>query len=128
MQGIRKELRTLVLYCCIGICGVCTDMALFMLLTYIGIAYLLANCFGVCSGIVLNFFLNAHFNFRKTDKRLIRFLKFFSVGMIGLLISSLCLYVFITLMHFESSCAKLISIFIVTCFQFVSNRLITFGN
>lgn len=128
MQRLKKELRYLVLYCCIGVCGVCVDVVLFMLLTYVGVAYLLANCFSVCSGIVLNFFLNAHFNFHKTDKRLNRFLKFFSVGMIGLLISSLCLYIFVEQMRFESNCAKLISIFIVTCFQFVSNRFITFSS
>lgn len=124
--SVVRELRYLIVYCCIGFCGVGVDMLLFYMLCGGGLPYMLANCLSVCSGIIVNFTLNSLFNFRKSDYLLTRFLKFFSVGLIGLGLSSLALYLFIEYWAFHPVLAKVVTIGLVTAFQFISNRLITF--
>lgn len=88
----RKD-ASFIKYILIGFTGLSLDMLSFMFMVYIlNINHLIANPIGMCIGIINNFFLNAYFNFKKTDKILIRLIKFFSIGVFGIFVSELIIY------------------------------------
>ena len=63
------------------------------LVRVIGMNYLLANCISVVVGITTSFTLNRKYNFKVTDRTFRRFAIFFTVGICGMLLSNLILYV-----------------------------------
>lgn len=114
-------------YAMIGGVGVTLDMGLFVALTrWLLWPYLLANAAGVVVGITNNFFLNAYFNFRTTDRLWQRYASFFTVGLFGLLLSSFCLYVFIDFALLGIVTAKALTIVLVAVTQYCLNKNITF--
>lgn len=114
-------------YAMVGVTGVVVDFTLFYILTeIIGINYLIANIASVCAGITNNFIWNMHFTFKKTDQMLIRFVKFFSVGLIGLGVSSGILYVLVDVLTTPTMIAKAITLIIITLLQYNLNRNIAF--
>lgn len=114
-------------YCIIGATGVLIDVSIFYILNkIIGVFYQYANIISVSCGITNNFFLNAYFNFKITDKLLIRFIKFYSIGIFGLLLSALLLFIFIEKLNFEVLQTKVIVVFIVAIIQFLLNKNISF--
>ncbi len=123
---LKKEVRHLLVYCCIGFCGAGVDFLFYCILLNCGVHYLVANAVSVLSGITLNFFLNAFLNFRITDHVWARFLSFSSIGLFGFLISSACLYTSVEIFSCDRVIAKIITIGIVVVIQFSLNRLITF--
>ena len=88
--------------------------------------YQVANIFSVTIGITNNFFLNAYFNFKVKDKLFNRFIKFYSIGLIGLGISAGILYVLIEMFNFHELASKAIVIVVVSILQFNLNKYITF--
>ncbi len=123
---IKKEFRHLVLYGIIGLCGATLDFLIYCFLTSQGVFYQYANLTSVSCGIILNFFLNAKFNFRTETKKINRFLCFYSVGMGGWFLSAALLYAGIELVHLSEIVTKLLSIVVVTSSQFILNRTVTF--
>ncbi len=123
----RQRIREFLLYCIIGCSGVFLDFLIFTILcTGFEWHYQLANAIGVTCGICNNFFLNAIFNFKRTDRLFLRFLSFYGVGLTGLAISAALLWLFIDRFSFPVIISKLMIIFIVTLVQFTLNKLITF--
>lgn len=119
--------RELILYCIIGCSGVAIDYIVFAILTNCtGIHYQIANAISVSMGICNNFMWNAHLNFKVKDRMLLRFCSFYMVGLIGLGISAVLLYLFIEVMAWNVLFSKLGIIFIVTVVQFLLNKFVTF--
>lgn len=117
----KKKFKFFIKYCFIGFAGVFLDLIVFYLLNKkLGVYYQIANIISVSCGITNNFFLNAKYNFKVTDKLFKRFLTFFAIGIIGLLLSSLLLYIFIERFHVEVLLTKVIVIFIVAVTQFLN--------
>ena len=54
----------------------------------------IANPIAMSVGIINNFFINAFVNFKKTDRLLIRFFSFYSVGIVGILVGNTFLWFF----------------------------------
>lgn len=88
---------------------------------------LISNFIGVNIGIAMSFLLNTFFNFKKTTNLKKRAISFFAVGYTGLLLSMLIMYVGVDLLKFHDLYVKLGSVVIVAAFQFVLNKLITYG-
>ena len=86
-----------------------------------------ANFIGINLGITISFILNTFTNFKKTDKLAKRAVSFYSVGYIGLLLSMFMLYVGLKVMHINDMAVKITSVFIIALFQFILNKIITFG-
>ena len=127
-RKLYNKYRELIKYCIIGCSGALLDFVVYTIfIKAFGMNYLLANALSVTAGITNNFFLNAYLNFKVTDKLFNRFISFYLVGMLGLLISEVLLYLFVDIMKINSLIAKIITIFIITIVQFVLNKTITFN-
>jgi putative flippase GtrA len=77
---VKKALlpqKQFLLYCVIGASGVALDFGVYSLLLKAGaFDYQAANAVGYASGTLLSFILNARFNFRVTDKIVLRLASF----------------------------------------------------
>ena len=123
-----SRFRNLILYGIIG--GFCAslDFAIYTLLCHYDLVpFLWANVISIHTGIICSFILNRTFNFKIKDKTPQRFLSFYVVGLVGLVISEGMLYVMVTLGGWNELVCKLISIVIVALIQFVLNKYITFN-
>ena len=127
IKKICSRNRNLIIYCMIGVSGVILDFIVFYLLSIkLKIFYQYANIISVSVGITNNFILNAFLNFKVKDNLIKRFFSFYVVGVIGILISSLLLYIFIDLAKYSILSTKIFTIFIVTIIQYNLNRLVSF--
>ncbi len=128
VKELYFRFRNLILYGIIG--GFCAtlDFGVYTALCQFDIMpYLWANIISIHVGIFTSFLLNRSFNFKVKDKTTKRFLSFYTVGLTGLGISELMLYLMVTLGGMNELVCKLISIVVVALIQFVLNKFITFS-
>lgn len=119
--------RQLLQYALIGITGVTWDLLTFILLTkYLLLPYLVANAVSVSLGIANNFFLNAFYNFRVRDRLMVRFLRFYSIGLFGLGLSTGLLFLLVQVLAAGPLAAKMLTVVFVALVQFYLNKTITF--
>lgn len=119
--------RNLILYGLIG--GFCAalDFGVYTLLCHFEVLpYLWANVVSTHVGIFTSFMLNRSFNFKVKDKTPQRFLSFYAVGLTGLGMSSLMLWLMVDKASWDELICKLITIVIVSLMQFILNKYITF--
>ena len=122
-----KRFRNLILYGIIGAFCATLDFAIYTLLCHFEILpYLWANVISIHVGIFTSFFLNRHFNFKVKDKTPQRFISFYAVGLTGLGISSLLLYLMVDIALWNELICKLITIVMVALVQFFLNKYVTF--
>ena len=88
--------------------------------------YIMSNCVSVLGGITLSFLLNRNFNFKVKDKTRQRFIMFLTVGLCGLMLSNMILWVCVELLHVEKLLSKTLSIVMVVFLQFLLNKYLTF--
>ena len=127
IANLYNKFRNLILYGLIG--GFCAalDFGVYTLLCQFDILpYLWANVVSIHVGIFTSFILNRQFNFKVKNKTALRFMSFYIVGLIGLGISELMLYLMVTVGGMNELVCKLISIVVVALIQFVLNKYITF--
>jgi putative flippase GtrA len=122
-----RNRRTFILYCIIGATGVTIDYGSFLLMVnWLGANYLVANVFSTSLGIVNNFLLNRMFNFKMQDRFWRRFASFYAIGLLGLGVSTILLYIMVGLFHLGPDYAKLATLAVVVILQYNLNRLISF--
>lgn len=127
LRTVYSKFRNLILYGIIGSFTSALDFVVFTMLSkYIGIHYIVANCISVLLGITTSFLLNRSLNFKVKDKTGKRFIIFLTVGLCGLVLSNLILYVGINLLDGDELIVKLASIVLVVGFQFLLNKFVTF--
>ena len=127
MKKVYSRFRHLILYGLIG--GFCAalDFGVYLVLCYWDIMpYLWANIISIHIGIFTSFVLNRSLNFKIKDKVTTRFLSFYVVGLVGLGISELMLYMMVMKGGWNEIVCKLISIIVVALMQFLMNKYITF--
>lgn len=127
LSVLYGRFRNLILYGIIG--GFCAalDFGIYTILCYFDIIpYLWANVISIHAGIFTSFVLNRSINFKVKDKTAVRFVSFYSVGLAGLGISELMLYLMVTIGGLNEVLCKLLSIVVVALVQFVLNKYITF--
>ena len=119
--------QNFLLYAIIG--GFCAalDFGVYSALCFI-LPYLWANVISTHCGIFCSFLLNRQYNFKVKDKTIKRFFSFYTVGLLGLGISSLLLYILVDIAHFNELICNLLTIVIVAIIQFLLNKFITFKN
>ena len=127
IKTIYGKFRHLILYGIIGSFTSTLDFLVFTALTrLVGINYLVANCISVLVGITTSFCLDRTYNFKVSDKTAQRFGIFLTVGLTGLLMSNVILWVGIEKLHGDETITKLASIVLVVFFQFLFNKFVTF--
>ncbi len=127
VSGLYRRFRNLILYGIIGAVCATLDFVIYTLLCHFDILpYLWANIVSVHIGIFTSFILNRQLNFKIKDKTSLRFLSFYLVGLTGLGISTLMLYIMVDLASWNEIVCKLITIVVVALIQFILNKYITF--
>ncbi len=124
--GKYPIIREAFLYGIIGLSSSTLDSLTFILLRHLGLNLFLSNFIGINVGITLSFLCNTFINFKQKDNLLKKCISFFSIGYVGLCISMLIMYVFVTILKWNEIVVKLGSIVIVAIIQFILNKLITF--
>jgi vancomycin permeability regulator SanA len=128
-RAIFAQYRSFFLYALIGVSGATIDYVGFLTFHFIfGLDLLVSNAVSVSLGITNNFLLNAFLNFRRKDGLLRRFVLFYSVGVLGLGISSFLLKVGVDWMEWNVSVVKFFSIFFVVLVQYNLNKVLAFGS
>ncbi|MGW3466943.1 GtrA family protein [Saccharopolyspora sp. NPDC000995] len=120
--------RSLLRYAVIGASGVLLDYLLFLLLfNAVGLHEQLANAISTTAGITNNFVLNTLFNFRKRDRILLRFLRFYAIGVAGIAWANVALQVFSGWLGIDPNLVKAGSLPVVLIFQYSINKKWSFG-
>lgn len=121
--------RTFLLYCIIGASGALIDLILFLVLyKAFGVDPFIANFFSVSAGIINNFFLNRSFNFKKHDHLWKRLGLFYVIGLLGLALSELLLFVLHERAGLDAGLSKAASIPLVVIAQFLLNKTLSFSD
>ena len=127
LKTIYKRFRNLILYGMIGCLSSGLDFLIYSLLVQAaGIQYLLANCISVMVGITTSFTLNRNYNFKVKDNTPKRFVIFLAVGLSGMMLSNLILYLCIDIFGMNKITSKFLSVVLVVFFQFLLNKYVTF--
>lgn len=127
--ALFNRFRNLILYGIIG--GFCAflDFCIYILLCHFEVLpYLWANVISTHIGIITSFFLNRSLNFKVKDKVPQRFLSFYLVGLTGLGLSSLMLWLMVDMAAWNEVVGKLITIVFVALVQYTLNKYVTFKN
>jgi putative flippase GtrA len=126
IKPLWQKYRHIILYGIIG--GFCAglDFSIYTILCFLSTNYLIANVISVHCGILSSFFLNRHFNFKRKDKTWNRLLSFYVIGLLGLGLSSLILYIVVDIYDLNKIYSKLATVVLVALLQFVLNKHITF--
>lgn len=125
-KSVRNVLPRFLPYVIIGSASAGFDVLVFTVMTAAFPSHIIAcNAISTHCGILLSFILNSKYNFEKTDNLAKRFACFYSVGLCGMILSSIIILIgnYFGIHHVIS---KISSIFFVTVFQFLMNALVTF--
>ena len=120
--------RLFVRYALIGVTGVGLDVLSYILFLKLGIAPVIATVLSTSVGITNNFLLNYFFNFKSRDRMLVRYIKFYSVGLTGICITAALVFILHDILGLGPLVAKLITIPPVVIIQFLLNRYISFSD
>ena len=127
LKTIYDKFHYLILYGIIGMFSAGLDFVIYtLLIKFVGLHYLIANGISVLAGISTSFYLNRNYNFKVKDHVKRRFIMFLIVGLCGLLMSAIILYICIDLLKIDELISKVLSIVLVVFFQFLVNRYLTF--
>ena len=127
LKELYNKFRNLILYGIIGAFSAGLDFGIYSGLCYWDIMpYLLANIISIHVGMFTSFVLNRSINFKVKDKVKMRFLSFYTVGLVGLGISTLMLWLMVDMAHWNEIVCKLVTIVVVALVQFLLNKHITF--
>lgn len=125
--NLYSRFRNLILYGIIGAFCAGLDFGIYTALCFWDIMpYLWANIISIHVGIFTSFVLNRSINFKVKDKVKTRFISFYTVGLVGLGISTLMLWLMVDMAHLNEIVCKLITIVVVALVQFLLNKHITF--
>ncbi|MER6954945.1 MULTISPECIES: GtrA family protein [unclassified Streptomyces] len=131
LEGTRtrtRDLRQLITYALVGGSGVLLDMGAFLLLYNVaGMHEQVANVLSTSLGITNNFILNALFTFDKRDRLLMRYLRFYAVGLTGIALTFVLFAVFSRGLDIDPNLVKAGSLPLVLALQFVLNRKWSFA-
>ena len=127
VKTLYQKFHHLVLYGIIGSFSSGLDFLIYTLLVQlVGLQYLVANCISVIAGISTSFYLNRNYNFKVKDHTKRRFSIFLTVGLCGLVMSNMILYLCIDELRMDKLISKFLSIVLVVFFQFLVNKYLTF--
>lgn len=125
--SLFKKYKSFIIYSFIGVEGLFVEFGTYYLFTRIlDINYFIANISAIALAVLHNFILNNFFNFKTKDKVLLRLISFYSVALIGLVLSNIFLYIFFSKIGINDLIVKILSMPIIVAIQFYLNTRVTF--
>lgn len=111
-----------------GVAFVADYGSLFVLTHYAGVHYLWSAGIAFCIGLTVNYLLSISwvFNQNRSAKPWVEFVVFALIGVVGLGLNELIMYVATDLISLHYMLSKLISTAIVFCWNFFARKLIIF--
>jgi len=124
MQLFRK----FVLFCFVGGISSLIDLAvLITLVEFFGVPVLPASGVGVLVASINGYILNRVLTFKNKSQKIAgQYIAYLLVSLVGLLLTLLCMHIFIEYVHLHYIIAKLITIVLVTSWNFTVNHLFVF--
>jgi len=122
----KTEITLFARYAFFGGVGATCDFACFSGLTHLGVTLVFSNAIAICLGIGVSYFLNSKYTFQQAMYRVSFLIKFFAVGLSGLLISTLFIKYGSDSLHYSLPALKIVSIPFIAVYQFLLNRFWTF--
>jgi len=127
MKSFFTEFILLLKYALLGGLGAFTDFVTYLVLSkFLHIYPVLSNTVSVSLGILVSFILNRKYTFKRFDFIKVRIIRFFLVGLSGLLLSDISIY-FMLKIGLNYFLAKIFTLPFVLIYQFVLNRFWSFG-
>ena len=128
LMDLAVRYRRFITYCAIGSIGASLDFILFWYLhESLGWSSSIATIPAVSLGITTTFILNAFFNFKTTNQIKKRFVRYYAVGVAGLLLSVVILQVFTEWIGFDGRVVKIGSLPFIAIFQYGLNSRFSFA-
>jgi putative flippase GtrA len=124
----KLEIRRLTKYLMLGGVGASIDSIVFLSLNYVGILPLIANTVSTILGIGVSYGLNSKYTFNQAQYSRIAAIKFFAVGLVGLIFSNIILWLLIAMIDIQPFIAKIMTLPAVALVQFTLNKVWTFNN
>jgi putative flippase GtrA len=107
-----------------GVALVADAAVLYFLTEYLGVYYLLSSIVGFCVGLIVSYIINVIWVFtdRKIENKTIERVVFATISLVGLLLTSLFMWVFTSLLLFHYLYSKIITTVIVFVWNFAAKK------
>lgn len=127
-EAIRK-FKPFIKYAFVGVLGTAVDIgSLYILVEYAHIAIIPASVLSFLLAVINNFILNKIWTFQNKSKNYRKlFIKFLIVSIIGLLLTILCMQLFVYVANIWYIFAKALTSLIVLSWNFLGNKFWTFN-
>ena len=100
------------------------DYAIFAVLTYINIHYLIAQIISFTLALIFNYFASVKWVFDAKEQTKKEIIIFIILAIVGLILNEILLYIFIEKIDWHELLAKFISSVIVMIYNFITRKLI----
>ena len=114
-------------YLLLGGLGASIDTIVFVMLDQARAHLLIANTISTFLGIGVSYALNSKYTFNQKKYSTLTAYKFFAVGLVGLILSNIILWVSIEILDLNSISAKIITLPPIALIQFALNTIWTFN-
>lgn len=129
VQPTDNSMLQLIRYCFVGGFAFMVDAGgLYVLTEYAGMYYLLSATISFIAGLVVNYLLSTSWIFRKSKlaNRWTEFVIYSAIGVVGLGMNALFLYVFTDWLHIYYMMSKIITAAMVMLWNFFARKIILF--
>lgn len=111
-----------------GVAFIADFGSLFLLTEYVGLHYLLSATIAFIIGLLVNYFISTFWVFQKSniENRYVEFLLFALIGVVGLGLNALIMYVFTDLLCVYYLLSKIISTILVFMWNFLARKYLLF--
>ena len=117
-------------YCFVGGFAFLVDYGLLVFFTEVfGLHYLVSATISFIAGLIVNYLLSTSWIFRKSTitNKWAEFIVFAIIGVVGLLLNNLLLYLFTDLAHIHYMISKLLTTALVMFWNFGARKIILFN-
>ncbi len=126
-HNLLQKHKKVVLYFIFGCTAAAVDLFVYLFLfNVMHVAAVTSTVISISLATIIGFVLNALINFQVSNRLLLRFFSYAAVSGVGMLISSVMLYVFHELQGFDGNIIKIISLPIIFLVQYFLNSRISF--
>lgn len=113
-------------FCITGVLNTLISTISYWIMLKIGVYYILANVISYFIGMINSYILNKKWVFKSKDSPIKTFLKFFSVSILALGLSTLILYSFVHFLKLNAFIAQILTTGIIMIFNYILSKFFTF--